>query len=230
MITSKTFRCSAAVPRKGMVRAHVAHTARKWSQSQSSPGVEQAKVERRKTSRHKLSEILLVLYSFCSVWYFFSRSTLRVGAVRLRDLAHCCLLWWRSSKTANGRPSAILNYRVGLSKHTQTLRRSLRLLPLSLLVTSPAPWLFAGSLDGISTFPSMLAAELALPLLLVASSNSEPCLRGLEFEVETGEIDYGPYSRLGRWGGHLIKQKRSKSTDPTVHTLMLLWQWQWWWL
>ena len=53
---------------------------------------------------------------------------------------------------------------------------------------------------------------------------------GLKFEAETGEIDYGPYSRRGRWGRHLIKQKRSKATDPTVHTFMLLSQWQWWWL
>lgn len=153
-----------------------AHASKMVSQSQSSPRVEQAKVQRRKTSRHKLSEILLVLYFFCSVCYCPCRSTLHVGAARPRGLAYCCLLWWRSSKTANGRPSAMLNHRLGLAKHAQTLRRSLRLLPLSMLVTPPAPWLFAGSLGGISTFPSMLAAELALPLLLVASSNSEPCL------------------------------------------------------
>ena len=159
-MTCKKFRGSAAVPREGMVKADAAHMLGELARSPSPScrkrlSKQKSKVERRKTSRHKSSEVLVLRFLLFGLLLFFVARYHVLGLYDLADLAHMLLLL-RSSMTADVRPSAKPDY-----------RRALAQVP-------PAPWPFVRALCGIVTPPSML--ELVLALLLAVSSNSNPCL------------------------------------------------------
>jgi hypothetical protein len=125
---SRTFQGSAAVPRVGMVKAHTAHMPGEWARSRSRSGRQglskrKSKVERRKTGRHKPSEIFLVLrfLLFGLLLLFVARCRV-LGRYDLANLAHG-MLWLWSSKTADVRPSTIPNHRGALAKHLQAPRQ-----------------------------------------------------------------------------------------------------------
>jgi len=131
-MTSKTFRGSAAVPRKGLVKDHAAHMPGEWAHSRSRrQGLSKPnpKVGRRKTRRQKPSKTLLVLrfLLFGLLLLFVARHCV-LALYDFTDLAHVLLLL-RTSKTADVRPSAISNHRRALAEHFQAPRYRLRPLP-----------------------------------------------------------------------------------------------------
>ena len=147
-----------------------AHTGRMGSQSL--PRAEQTTIQGGMQEDYQIqilrnSSLALPDVRFSVV---LRRSTPRAGAVRSRQSCACCCCYEAARRPMFIHP--LYPTTGGLSPTIyKLLVNGLPPLPYPL----PAPWLFARTPGGIATPPSMLAEELALPLLLAASSNSNPC-------------------------------------------------------